>query len=136
MQLSDYCFNACEALKTTIEGRDADHLGEHARVAIESLGRYVDCLYTIGLVYSVGNPRVTLEIQRTLMRGASTPQAKYGKGKIEKYQSEIQDVLDRLSRPNPSSNGDNTVCERTTQPLSVGFSAAAATSVSEPGGGS
>ena len=42
VQLSDYCFNACEALKTTIEGRDPDHLDEYERVAVESLGRYVD----------------------------------------------------------------------------------------------
>ena len=131
VQLSDYCFNACEALKTTIEVRNADHLDEYARVALEDLGRYVDWPYTLGLVCSVLNPRITLEIERTLRRGASTPKVKYDKGKIEKYKSEIQDILDDLNRPSLSTNGDNDVCERATQSLSVGSSATA-----EPGGGS
>lgn len=135
VQLSDYCFNACQVLKTTIEGREADHLDEHARVTVENLGRYDEWRYTLGLVCSVLNPRVTLEIERALRRGASTPQAKYDMGKIEKYKSEIQDALDHLNRPSPSSNEDNGAWERTTQPLFV-CSSTAATSVSEPGGGS
>lgn len=64
------------------------------------------------------------------------PHATYDKGKIEKYKSEIQDVLNRLNRQSPSPNGDNGVCERTTQLLSVGSSTATVTSASESGGGS
>ena len=35
-QLSDYCFNVCEVLKTTVPGKD---VGEFARKAFEDLER-------------------------------------------------------------------------------------------------
>jgi len=42
VQLSEYCFNVCEVLKTTIQGRDADSLNESVRAALEDLERCVD----------------------------------------------------------------------------------------------
>ena len=42
VQLSEYCFNVCEVLKTTIQGRNADSLDVSVRVALEDLERCVD----------------------------------------------------------------------------------------------
>ena len=42
MQLSEYCFNVCEVLKTVVQGRSADSLNESMRAALEDLERYVD----------------------------------------------------------------------------------------------
>ena len=43
--LSEYCFNVCEALNATIQGKGADDLNVSVRTAIEDLGRcvYVYC---------------------------------------------------------------------------------------------
>ena len=43
VQLSEYCFNACEALKTTIQGNNADDLNEPVGVALKDLERCI-CL--------------------------------------------------------------------------------------------
>ena len=42
VQLSEYCFNVCEVLKTAVQGRNADSLDESVRVALEDLERWVD----------------------------------------------------------------------------------------------
>lgn len=42
VQLSEYCFNMCEALEPAIEGRNADDLNESVRRAFEDLERCVD----------------------------------------------------------------------------------------------
>ena len=39
VQLSEYCFNVCEVLKTAVQGRDADSLDESVRAALEDLER-------------------------------------------------------------------------------------------------
>lgn len=41
MQLSDHCFNVCEALKTAIREENMDDLSEPVRIALEDLGRFV-----------------------------------------------------------------------------------------------
>ena len=41
VQLSEYCFNVCEVLKTAIQGTNADSLNVSVRVALEDLGRCV-----------------------------------------------------------------------------------------------
>ena len=38
-QLSDYCFDICEALNTKIQAENADNLKESVRMAVEDLGR-------------------------------------------------------------------------------------------------
>ena len=43
VQLSDYCFDVCEALKATIQEENADDLGEFATIALGDVGRYVGC---------------------------------------------------------------------------------------------
>ena len=118
VQVSDYCYNACETLEATIEG-NADLDGSDLRVALKDLGRCVDWLYTLGFVCSVLNFRIALEIERTLRRGASTPHFNYDKAMIGRYKSEIQAILDYLNRPSPSAHGDNDVCEFTTQLLCI-----------------
>jgi len=42
VELSEYCFNVCEALKTVIRGRNTDDLSEPVRMALENLRRCVD----------------------------------------------------------------------------------------------
>ena len=41
-QLTGYCSNVCEVLKTVVQGKGADGLDESVRVALEALGRCVD----------------------------------------------------------------------------------------------
>jgi hypothetical protein len=42
VQLSEYCFNVCETLKTAIQGRNADDLNGPVRAILEDLERCVD----------------------------------------------------------------------------------------------
>lgn len=42
VELSDYCFNVCEVLKTAIQGKSVDNLDEPVRKALEDLERCVD----------------------------------------------------------------------------------------------
>ena len=41
VQLSGYCFNACEMLKTVVGGNSTDDLGESVRMALGDLERCV-----------------------------------------------------------------------------------------------
>ena len=41
VQLSDYCFSVCEALKTTTQEEDIRDLNESAMTALEDLERWV-----------------------------------------------------------------------------------------------
>jgi len=50
VQLSEYCFDVCEVLKTAVQGRNVDSLSESVRAALEDLERCVDQLR---LVYSL-----------------------------------------------------------------------------------
>ena len=38
-QLAEYCFNVCDMLKTTIQGKSVDDLDESVRVALWGLER-------------------------------------------------------------------------------------------------
>ena len=42
LQLSEYCFNVCEVLKTAIQGKTADTSNESVSKATEDLERCVD----------------------------------------------------------------------------------------------
>ena len=42
VQLSEYCFTACETLKTVISGKKADELSEFVMAALEDLKRCLD----------------------------------------------------------------------------------------------
>lgn len=45
VQLSEYCFNVCKALKAVVQGKNADDFNESVKVALEDLERCVDlCL--------------------------------------------------------------------------------------------
>ena len=44
VQVSEYCFNACEALNRKIQGRNLDDLSESERIAMEDMERCVDRL--------------------------------------------------------------------------------------------
>ena len=43
VQLSEHCFNACEVLKTAVQGKNPDDLSESVRKALQDLGRCVNC---------------------------------------------------------------------------------------------
>lgn len=45
VQLSEYCFNVCEALKTAIQGKGVEDLSESVRVALKDSERCVDQPY-------------------------------------------------------------------------------------------
>ena len=42
LELSEYCFNVCEVLKTSIQGKSVDDLDESVREALQNLERCVD----------------------------------------------------------------------------------------------
>ena len=44
VQVSEYCFNACEALNRMIQGRNLDDLSESERIAMEDMERCVGYL--------------------------------------------------------------------------------------------
>ena len=105
VQLSEYCFNVCEVLKTTIQGRDADSLNGSVRVALEDLERCVDLSCAVCAPLR-RNPRVMHEIERTLRKGANTPRTKHNKGKVEGHKGKveghklkIQEIFDTLNAP-------------------------------------
>jgi len=51
VELSEYCFNMCEVLKTVIYGKNADDLSEPVRRALEDLGRCVDLALALSTSY-------------------------------------------------------------------------------------
>jgi len=85
VELSEYCFNVCEVLKTVIHGKDPDDLSEPVRTGLEDLGRYVDLVLvpstspqtTPGLYGKSSGPSGggqachSLNIIRARLRGAS-----------------------------------------------------------------
>jgi hypothetical protein len=42
LQLSEYCFSLCEALKTAVQGKNADDLNGSVRSALEGSKMYVN----------------------------------------------------------------------------------------------
>jgi len=97
VQLSEYCFNVCEVLKTVTLGRDVDSLDESVRVALKDLERCVD--QSRSVCSSPSNSRVTGEIERTLRRGANMPRVKHNRGKVEGHRLKVQEILDTLNAP-------------------------------------
>ena len=41
VQLSEYCFNICEALKISIQGKNVEDLDRSVRMALEDSERYI-----------------------------------------------------------------------------------------------
>jgi len=101
VQLSEYCFNTCEVLKTAVQGKDVNSLNESVRVALEDLERCVDWSCSVCSLTN-SNSRVTREIERTLRRGANIPRAKHNKGKVEEQKLRIQGIFDTLNAPSAS----------------------------------
>jgi len=117
VQLSEYCFDVCDVLKTAIQGRDVDGLDESVRTALEDLERCVNWSRTVCPL--IRQLRVTHEIERTLRRGASMPQAKHNDIKVKEHRLKIQGIFDTLRAPSA--------------PLPVDSRSTATTSKSESG---
>ena len=103
VQLSEFCFNVCEVLKTAVQGRDVDSLDESVRVALEDLKRCVDLPFLPAP--SPNNSRVTREIERTLRRGANMPRTRGNKGKVEGQNLKIIKIHDTLNAPSVPLDG-------------------------------
>jgi len=85
VELSGYCFNVCEVLKTVIHGQNADDLSELVRMALEDLGRCVDLALALSVSLQVtpglcgkssglsggGLPCQSLNITKARSRGTS-----------------------------------------------------------------
>jgi hypothetical protein len=99
VQLAEYCFDVCEALKTATQGKNADDLGESVRTALEDSERCVHWASILS-VSILNNLRVTSEIEQTLREGENTPYIKHKKSK--RYKLEVQAILATLNAP--SSN--------------------------------
>ena len=97
VQLSEYCFNVCEVLKTAVHGKDADNLDKSVRAALEDLERCVDLAFLSAP--SLSNSRVTHEIERTLRRGVNMQRNRHNKSKVEGHKLKIQEILDALNAP-------------------------------------
>jgi hypothetical protein len=98
VQLSEYCFNICDALKTTIQGKSADELSEPVRMALVDLDRCVGWPRTV--CFPTNNSSVICGIERTLRRGANIPHMEYDEGKVVEHKLEIQRLLSVLNAPN------------------------------------
>ena len=133
VQLSDYCFDVCEALKATIHEENTDDLGEFATTALGDVGRYVSCTLARFPPFLRGNYSVICEIEQTLKRATSLPHVGYDKGEIEGKKLKIQDTVDALNRHSSSSKGDDSLDGRAPQSLSLDSHDASMTSVSENG---
>jgi len=97
VQLSEYCFDVCEALKTVLQGNHAGDPGEPIKVALVGLER---CAMNLAPIYfPLNNPRVVCEIEQTLRRGVDGSHAEYNKGKIGDHKLEIQEILCTLNAP-------------------------------------
>lgn len=98
VQLSKFCFDACETLKSAIQGKNAEDLNESENLATEDLERCVDQSRPFPLAIP-NNSRVMLRVEASLRRVASTPHTKYNQRKFEGYVQEIQQILSTLSAP-------------------------------------
>ena len=117
MQLSEYCFNVCDVLKTAIQGRETDSLDESVVVALEDLERWADWSYSAYPPLPT-NFRVTREIERTLRRGACVPRTQRDKGKVEGHKLKIQEIFDGLSAQNaPLPDTSSTTMSESGAPL-------------------
>ena len=132
-QISDFCFDVCEALKATIQEENTDDLGEFATTALGDVGRYVSCTLSRFPPFLSSNCSVFCEIEQTLKRATSLPHVGYDKGEIERKKLKIQDILDALNRHSSSSNRDDSLDGRAPQLLSLDSHNASITSVSEKG---
>jgi len=121
VQLSEYCFSMCETLKMVVQGANAGDLDDSATVAIKDLERCADRPWLCLLTKS-SNFRLTRELERTLRRGANSPQTKYNKEKVEGYKLEIQQILQALHAP----RNENSVAESVI-PVAQGHSDSIAT---------
>ena len=110
MQLSEYCFNVCTVLKTAVQGRNVDSLGEPVRAALEDLERCVSLSFS-ACSLQPGNSRVTHEIERTLRRGANMPRTRRNKGKVEGQKLKIQEIHNTLNAPGASLDGTLSLSE-------------------------
>ena len=133
VQLSDYCFDVCEALKATIQEENADDLGEFATIALGDVGRYVGCTLACLPPFLNSDYSVICEIERTLKTKASLPHVEYDKGEIERKKLKIQETLDALNRHNSSSDGDGSLDGCAFQSPSLDSHNASMTSVSDNG---
>jgi hypothetical protein len=84
-QLSEGCFSICEALKTAVQGKNADDLNESVKMALEDSKRCVDWSWPCPLPYQATpglhaksnglsrreRTRHTLRITRAGFKGAS-----------------------------------------------------------------
>ena len=133
VQLSDYCFDVCEALKATIQEETKDDLGEFAATAIGDVGRYLSCTLACLPPFLKSNYSVICEIEQTLKTATSLPHVGYDKAEIEGKKLKIQDKLDALNRHSSSSNGDDSLDGRSLQSPFLGSHDALITPVSENG---
>ena len=131
VQLSDYCFDVCEALKATIQEENTDDLGEFTTTALGDVGRYVSCTLARFPPFLTSNYSVICEIEQTLKRATSLPHIGYDKDEIEGKKLKIQDILDALNRH--SSSSDDSLDGPALRSLSFDSRDASMTSVSENG---
>ena len=135
IQLTEYCFSMCEALKTAICGREVDDLPKSVKAALKDAERCVcvpnnlsSCLLTIS-----NNFRATREIDWTLRRGETTSQSKRHKQKIERHVREIEQILSTLNLLRSPRGEGPSVLETSPSMMSIDLHDDTTTSVAESG---
>ena len=98
VQLSEYCFNVCETVKTAIRGKGTGDISKSARIALKELERCVDSFQPCQLT-TTSNFRFTSEIERTLRRWADAPHTEYNDKEVRSHKLEIQRILGVLTAP-------------------------------------
>lgn len=88
VHLSEYCFNVCETLKNTIQGRNQTDLNESEKMVLEGLERAMH------------------KIERTLRREAASMPYRYDKQEVEGHLQNVQQIVGVLHKLNPSFGED------------------------------
>jgi len=103
VQLSEYCFSICEAVKTVVQGKNTDDLDESVRVALEISERCVYWPWPCPLTIPNNPSRVIRETERTLRRVENTLHTKYN----ERVATHTPEIRQMLGTPNTLSFGQN-----------------------------
>jgi len=98
VQLCEYLFNVCDALKIATRGKDIYGPDESERVALEYLKNCADCVPATLFTDNYSRLRLIRKVQWTVKRKASTPYAEY-KEEVDGCKLGIQRILGALYEP-------------------------------------
>lgn len=132
VRLSEYCFDACEALKNATRGKIGDDLDESEWAAMEDLRKYVDQFRSFCSCAN-NSDRNMSEIERTLRRGRGSPHVEYNKEKVERHILKIWQTISSIDSTTLLPREDPGEVEHVPQTASVDTHGGAVASEPESG---